>query len=81
MKPETREIMEFIPKFANDGRGKTFSVKAAWREYTGQKVGRPLKIKVNGIHINVMSAAIVKLKNEGKLIPTPFRSVWKWVGD
>jgi len=81
MKPETREIMEFIPKFANDGRGKTFSVKAAWREYTGQKVGRPLKIKVNGIHINAMSAAIKKLKNEGKLIPTPFRSVWEWIGD
>jgi len=55
MKPETREIMEFIPKFANDGRGKTFTARAIWRAYTGQKAGEPVKLRVNGMHYHIIS--------------------------
>jgi Cdc6-like AAA superfamily ATPase len=78
--PSIKERMDFIERFANDGRGKTFTIKAVWREYTGQKVGMPLRLKVNGLHINIMSVAIKELHRQGKVrkIRT---NTWEWIGD
>ena len=46
MNPIVNDMMQFIEQFANDGRGDTFTVRAAWRGFTHQNVGRPVKMKV-----------------------------------
>ena len=78
--PSIKERMEFIERFANDGRGKIFTVRAVWRAYTGQNVGNHVKLRVNGMHINIMSVAIKELHRMGK-IKNIGRSTWKWIGD
>jgi len=62
--PSIKERMDFIEHFANDGRGKTFTARAIWRVYTGQRSGEPVKLRVNGMHYHIMSVAIKELHTQ-----------------
>ena len=73
------EMMEFIEQFANDGGGSVFNIRSVWRSYTGQKVGRLTKLRVNGIHMSLMGIALKKLKEQGKVKKIADRRVWKWI--
>ena len=79
MNKKIEEMMEFIEQFANDGGGSVFNIRSVWRSYTGQKVGRLTKLRVNGIHMSLMGIALKKLKEQGKVKKIADRRVWKWI--